>query len=102
MDFDRMFDRRKISAARFIDGGAPRFIHERMNNQREILGPIDKIPTVKDNLRVFVISYIELAILNNAEEASPWANIISKVPVILHLENKVRLASNKPIWLTEA
>lgn len=84
-----------ISAARFIDGGAPIFIITIRKSQKEIFGDRDIRPLERIILRVFDDSYIKLAMEKRPEEASPCANIIVKDPIILQLEVDISLARRR-------
>lgn len=91
-----------ISAPKFIDGGAPILAQAPKKIKIERAGVMDIRPLVRANLRVFVLSYIELARANRADEARPWAIIMVREPINLHWENIKSLQSISPIWLTDA
>lgn len=76
----RMFVIRKISAERFIDGGAPILAAAIIKSQRDRIGEENINPLAIAMLRVLVTSYIALAIEKSPEEASPWATIIMMAP----------------------
>lgn len=82
----RILDRRKISAVKFIDGGAPMFLASIMKTHIDITGAMYIIPLEIIILRVFVDSYIELANENSPDEASPCAIIINRAPTKPHMD----------------
>lgn len=69
-----------ISLNRLIVGGAAILAAVRRNHIRVIEGKSASIPFTKYRLRVWVISYIMLAIANRPEELRPWAIIMSRAP----------------------
>lgn len=78
------------------------FLARRMKSHKDAAGvkyirPFDTII-----LRVFVDSYIELAIENSPDEAKPWATIISRHPTKLHEDEKKSPTISKAICATEA
>jgi hypothetical protein len=81
-DFESVAAINVISLKRLIDGGAAIFADVNRNHHRVIIGLIVINPFVKNILRVWVISYDRLAIINKADELSPWATIIIRPPVI--------------------
>ena len=97
-----MLDSSIISAPRFIEGGAPMFAQTPKNRRIANAGDKDISPFLKARLRVFVLSYMELAVAKSVEEAKPWATIIKKAPVKAQWENIRALARSKAMWLTEA
>lgn len=101
-DLEMILISNEISAARFIDGGALMFAETAIKNHIDIDGARVKRPAVNIRLRVLEDSYIELAREKSHEETRPWATIIIRLPVKLHLENRRSLASMRPIWLTDA
>ena len=66
-----MVVRRKISATRFIDGGAPIFLAIKMKSHRERIGAMYITPLATMSLRVFVASYKVFAREKRPEEARP-------------------------------
>lgn len=91
-----------ISAARFIEGGAPILAQAARKTRAESGGATDITPFVNASLRVLVLSYMELAKANKAEEANPCATIMRRAPVKLQWENINRLVRRRPMCLTEA
>lgn len=75
---------------------------EARNRNILIDGATDIMPLVNTILRVLVVSYIELARANKAEDASPCAIIIVSLPMVLHVEVSISLLKRRPMWLTEA
>ena len=73
---------RVISLKRLIDGGAAMFAAVNKNHHIVIVGLIVINPLVRNILRVCVISYERFAIINSADDLSPCATIIIKLPVI--------------------
>lgn len=71
------------------------------NHHIDIIGIIDIIPLVKNSLRVLVISYLKLAIINIDDDLRPCAIIITKDPVKPHEVLDNIPASIKPIWPTD-
>ena len=71
VDIYRIEVRRRISLSRFIDGGAAKFAANRMNHHSAMAGNRDRSPLVRNKLRVWVDSYVELAIANRADLQSP-------------------------------
>lgn len=82
-------------------GGAAIFAAENKNQIAVINGKNANIPLVKNRLRVWVVSYIELASANRAEDESPWATIIIIEPSQPQIELVIRPAVKRPIWPTE-
>jgi hypothetical protein len=70
-DFAIILVKRKISPTKFIVGGAAIFVIENKSHQIDNDGEIVSSPFVKNILRVFVWSYVELAREKSAEEHNP-------------------------------
>lgn len=87
-DLFKIVDNRKISATKFIDGGAPIFLASKMNTHMDIVGAKYIIPLEIRILRLFVDSYMELAREKRPEEARPCATIIIRAPRNLQEEGK--------------
>lgn len=90
-----------ISLKRLIDGGAAIFAEVNRNHHIVIIGLIVINPFVKNILRVWVISYDRLAIINSADELNPWATIIIRPPVMPQDELDNIPASIRPICPTD-
>lgn len=101
MDEERIEVKSRISDARLIVGGAAIFAAENKNQIAVINGKNASIPLVKNKLRVCVVSYIELASANRAEDERPWATIIIIEPSQPQIELVIKPAVNKPICPTE-
>ena len=97
-----IFTRRKISADRFIDGGAPILAAAMIKSHIERIGEENIRPFAIAILRVLVTSYIELAIEKSPEEANPCAIIIMMVPERAQVEDSKILKIIKAMWATEA
>lgn len=69
-----------ISLIRLIEGGPAIFIVVKINHIIDIEGTRLSMPLVRNILRVWVVSYVILAIENIAEETRPWAIIIAIAP----------------------
>lgn len=101
IDFVSVVVIKVISLSKLIDGGAAMLAAVNKNHHIVIIGLIVMRPLVRNILRVWVISYDKFAIINRAEELSPWATIIIKLPVIPHDELDNIPVSIKPIWPTD-
>lgn len=101
-DLFRTLVRIKISADKFIDGGAPIFDAAITNSQRDRAGEATIMPLVIAILRVFVVSYMELAMEKRPEEARPWAIIIIITPEKAHWEGRKIAKIISAICATEA
>jgi hypothetical protein len=86
IDFVSVVVIKVISLSKLIDGGAAILAAVNRNHHIVIIGLIVISPLVRNILRVWVISYDKFAIINKAEELSPCATIIIKLPVIPHDE----------------
>jgi hypothetical protein len=73
-----------ISESILMEGGAPRFLAERINHQTVIAGKRFIMPFNTIKFRLWAVSYIVLAKAKRPEEASPWAVINSRAPVHPH------------------
>lgn len=92
-----MFVKRKISAVRFIDGGAPIFPASMIKSQRDIAGEMHIIPLEIIMLRVFVDSYIEFAREKRPEDARPCATIMTRAPIIPQVDLSISPAMRRAI-----
>jgi len=72
-----------------------------INHHIVMIGLIVINPLVKNMLRVWVISYDRFAIMNNADELSPWATIIINLPVIPQDELDNMPVSIRPMCPTD-
>lgn len=73
-----------ISESMLIEGGAPRFLAERINHQIAITGKRFIMPFNTIKFRLWAVSYTVLAKAKRPEDASPWATIKSRAPVHPH------------------
>lgn len=71
---------KQISANKLIEGGAAILQALKTNHQNVRDGKILMIPLVKNNLRVFVLSYVILARENRHEEHKPCETINVNAP----------------------
>jgi len=90
-----------ISLSRLIDGGAAIFAAVNKNHHIDIVGAIIISPLVRNILRVCVISYDILAIINRADELRPWAIIIIRALERPHTVFDNIPVSINPIWPTD-
>lgn len=90
-----------ISESIFSEGGAPKFLAERMNHQIVIAGKIFIIPFSRIRFRLWVVSYTVFAIANKPDEARPWAITNKSAPVHPHKVCDRMPAVISPMWLTE-
>jgi hypothetical protein len=72
------------SESMLIEGGAPRFLAERINHQTAITGKRLIMPFNNIKFRVWAVSYIVLAKAKRPEDVSPWATIKSRAPAHPH------------------
>lgn len=93
---------RKISAVKFIDGGAPIFPASMIKSHRDIEGAKIITPLVTKRLRVLVASYIELAREKSPEDANPWATIIRRAPTNPQVAGKNTPTMRRAMCATEA
>lgn len=78
VDFEIIEEISMISLSKLIEGGAAIFAAANRNHHIVMIGLIIISPFVKNILRVCVISYDIFAIINSADDLSPWAIIIIK------------------------
>jgi len=90
-----------ISLIKFREGGAAILIDNSKNHHIHSVGLINRIPFVKNVLRVCVILYVILAKINNAEDLSPCAIIIIIAPAIPHVDIDIHPEIRSPICLTD-
>jgi len=101
IDLARVAVIKVISLRRLIDGGAAILAAVNINHHIVIIGLITINPLVRNILRVWVISYDRFAIINNAEDLRPWANIIIRLPVIPHEVLDNMPVNIRPMWPTD-
>lgn len=82
VELDRTEAIKIISLIKLIDGGAAIFHAVNRNHHIVRVGQIVISPLVKYILRVWEISYVRFAKINNPDEHKPWAIIIIKDPII--------------------
>lgn len=73
-----------ISETILIEGGAPRFLAERINHQTAIMGKRLIIPFNIIKFRLWAVSYTILAKAKRPEDVSPWATLKSRAPAHPH------------------
>ena len=67
-----------------IEGGAPRFLAERINQQTVVVGNRFIMPFNTIKFRLWAVSYTVLAKTKRPEDVSPWAIIKSRAPAHPH------------------
>ena len=90
-----------VSDSIFREGGAPRFLADRINHQAVIAGNKFIIPFNIIRLRVWDVSYIVFAKANRPEDTKPCAIIKSSAPAQPHWVIVMIPVVTRPIWLTE-
>jgi len=89
------------SLRRLMEGGQPILAAINKNQGIANAGAIDRIPLVKNSLRVWVISYRVLAAANKPDDDRPWETIISKAPWNAQALVLIIPAAIRPIWATD-
>jgi len=84
-----------------IEGGAPRFLAERINHQIVIAGKRFIMPFRSIRFRLWAVSYSVLTKAKRPEDTSPWAIIKSRAPAHPHWVCVITPAVTRPIWLTD-
>lgn len=84
-----------------IDGGAPRFLAERINHQIVITGKIFIIPFRSIKFRLWDVSYTVFARANKPEETRPWAITKRRAPAQPHCVWDIIPAVTSPMCLIE-
>lgn len=73
-----------ISESMLIEGGAPKFLAEKINHQAVIAGKRFIMPFNTIKFRLWAVSYTVLAKAKRPEDVSPWAIIKSRAPAHPH------------------
>ena len=98
---NKIEEKSEISAIKFSEGGAAILAIDKKNHIKVIIGNIACMPLVKNNLRVWVASYKELAMAKRPEELKPCAIIIMRAPSNPQYEDDTAPAVISPIWPIE-